>query len=152
MPRSLWRVTLPTLTAGAVAAVTVAAIAVPAGATPSRSAFNPTTGFVVTGTAGGGPADFIFDSESGQITAWSPKADPANALVQFSSPTAVYKGLAMTTTDQGTFLYAANFNAGTVDVFNSTFQQVISSATSTIPSCLGATPHSGSRRSTGCST
>jgi uncharacterized protein (TIGR03118 family) len=94
------------------------------GSSPTGEVFNPTTGFVVTGTAGSGPADFIFDSESGQITAWSPKADPANALLQFSSPTAVYKGLAIAATDQGTFLYAANFNAGTVDVFNSTFQQV----------------------------
>lgn len=94
------------------------------GSSPTGEVFNPTTGFVVTGTAGSGPAAFIFDSESGQITAWSPKADPANALVQVSSPTAVYKGLAIAATDQGTFLYATNFNAGTVDVFNSTFQQV----------------------------
>ncbi len=94
------------------------------GSSPTGQVFNPTTGFVVTGTAGSGPAVFIFDSESGQISAWSPKADPTNALVQFSSPTAVYKGLAIAATDQGTFLYAANFNSGTVDVFNSTFQQV----------------------------
>lgn len=94
------------------------------GSSPTGEVFNPTTGFVVTGTAGSGAAAFIFDSESGQITAWSPKADPTNALVQVSSPTAVYKGLAIAATDQGTFLYATNFNAGTVDVYNSTFQQV----------------------------
>jgi len=94
------------------------------GSSPTGQVFNSTTGFVVTGTAGSGPALFIFDSESGQISAWSPRADPTNALVQFSSPTAVYKGLAIATTDEGTFLYAANFNAGTVDVFNSSFQQV----------------------------
>lgn len=94
------------------------------GSSPTGQVFNPTTGFVVTGTAGSGPAAFIFDSESGQITAWSPRADPANALLEFSSPTAVYKGLAIAATDQGTFLYAANFNAGTVDVFDSTFQPV----------------------------
>jgi len=93
------------------------------GSSPTGQVFNSTPGFVVTGTAGSGPAAFIFDSESGQIQAWSPKADPANALVEVSSPTAVYKGLAIATTDQGTFLYAANFNAGTVDVFDSTFKQ-----------------------------
>ena len=92
------------------------------GSSPTGQVFNPTTGFVVTGTAGSGPAAFIFDSESGQIQAWSPKADPTNALVEVSSPTAVYKGLAIAATDQGTFLYAANFNAGTVDVFDSNFQ------------------------------
>jgi uncharacterized protein (TIGR03118 family) len=94
------------------------------GSSPTGQVFNGTTGFVLTTAAGSGPARFIFDSESGQIQAWSPAADPANALVEVSSPTAVYKGLAMATTDQGTFLYATNFNAGTVDVFNSSFQQV----------------------------
>jgi uncharacterized protein (TIGR03118 family) len=94
------------------------------GSSPTGQVNNSTTGFVVTGSAGSGPAAFIFDSESGQIQAWSPKADPTNALVMVSSPTAVYKGLAIASTDQGAFLYAANFNAGTVDVFNSSFQQV----------------------------
>lgn len=94
------------------------------GSSPTGQVFNSTTGFVVTGTAGSGPAAFIFDSESGQIQAWSPKADPTNALVMVSSPTAVYKGLTIASSDQGTFLYAANFEAGTVDVFNSSFQQV----------------------------
>lgn len=94
------------------------------GSSPTGQVFNSTTGFVVTGSAGSGPAAFIFDSESGQIQAWSPKADPTNALVMVSSPTAVYKGLTIASTDQGAFLYAANFEAGTVDVFNSSFQQV----------------------------
>jgi uncharacterized protein (TIGR03118 family) len=92
------------------------------GSSPTGQVFNSTTGFVVTGPAGSGPAAFIFDSESGQIQAWTPKADPAHAVVEVSSPTAVYKGLTIAGTDQGTFLYAANFNAGTVDVFNSSFQ------------------------------
>jgi uncharacterized protein (TIGR03118 family) len=92
------------------------------GSSPTGQVFNSTTGFVVTSATGSGPAAFIFDSESGQIQAWSPKADAAHAVVEFSSPTAVYKGLTIASTDQGTFLYAANFNAGTVDVFDSTFQ------------------------------
>jgi len=92
------------------------------GSSPTGQVFNSTPGFVVTTAAGSGPAAFIFDSESGQIQAWSPKADPTHALVEVSSPTAVYKGLAIASTDQGAFLYAANFNAGTVDVFDSTFK------------------------------
>jgi uncharacterized protein (TIGR03118 family) len=96
---------------------------------PTGQVFNGTTGFVVTTAAGSGPATFIFDSESGQITAWNSTADPisagsSTATVEYSSPSAVYKGLAIAATDQGTFLYAANFNAGTVDVFNSSFQLV----------------------------
>jgi uncharacterized protein (TIGR03118 family) len=93
------------------------------GSSPTGQVFNGTTGFVVTTATGSGPAPFIFDSESGQIQAWSPKADPTHAIVEVSSPTAVYKGLAIAATDQGSFLYAANFNAGTVDVFDSTFKQ-----------------------------
>jgi len=99
------------------------------GSSPTGQVFNPSSGFVVTTAAGSGPAAFIFDSESGQITAWNPTADPisagaSTATLEYSSPTAVYKGLAIAATDQGTFLYAANFNSGTVDVFNSSFQLV----------------------------
>ena len=100
------------------------------GSSPTGQVFNPTSGFVVTTTAGSGSALFIFDSESGQISAWNPAADPisaagtSTATLKYSSPTAVYKGLTIATTDEGTFLYAANFHDGTVDVFNSAFQLV----------------------------
>lgn len=46
-------------------------------------------------------------------------------LVVNNSPGAVYKGLAIATdTDGTTRLYATNFRAGTVDVFNTSFQPV----------------------------
>lgn len=92
------------------------------GSSPTGQVFNPTSGFVVTSPSGSGPAAFITDSESGQITGWNPAAGLNNAVLEFSSPTAVYKGLAIATGDLGTFLYAANFHDGTVDVFNSNFQ------------------------------
>ena len=96
---------------------------------PTGQVFNGGTGFVVTTAAGSGPARFIFSSESGEIIAWNPTADPATAgvataSVVFTSPTAVYKGLAIATNDSGTFLYASNIHDGTVDVFNSSFQPV----------------------------
>jgi uncharacterized protein (TIGR03118 family) len=99
------------------------------GFSPTGQVWNPTSGFVVTTTAGSGPAFFIFDSESGQITAWNPVADPiasgmSTGTPEHSSPTAVYKGLTLAQGDGGTFLYAANFHDGTVDVFNSQFQPV----------------------------
>jgi uncharacterized protein (TIGR03118 family) len=100
------------------------------GASPTGQVFNPTTGFVVTSKAGSGPALFIFSAEAGQISAWSPAADPFNAggmatgQVEFSSPTAVYKGLTIARTHGQTYLYASNFHDGTVDVFNSQFQLV----------------------------
>ena len=99
------------------------------GPSPTGQVFNPTTAFVVSSTAGTGPARFIFSAEAGQISAWSPVADPvangmSTAQVVFSSETAVYKGLTIAATDEGTFLYAPNFHDGTVDVFDSTFHQV----------------------------
>jgi uncharacterized protein (TIGR03118 family) len=99
------------------------------GPSPTGEVFNPTGGFVVTSKAGKGPALFIFSAEAGQISAWSPKADPimagmSTAQVEFSSKTAVYKGLAIASTDDGTFVYASNFHDGTVDVFNSRFHKV----------------------------
>jgi uncharacterized protein (TIGR03118 family) len=99
------------------------------GPSPTGQVFNPTKRFVVTSNAGSGPALFIFSAEAGQISAWSPVADPimngaSTAQVEFSSATAVYKGLAMARTEDGTFLYASNFHDGTVDVFNSKFKLV----------------------------
>src|ERR1700716_1816564 len=74
------------------------------GPSPTGQVFNPTSGFVVTSKAGSGPALFIFSAEAGQISAWSPAADPfmtgnATAQVEFSSQTAVYKGLAIARTE-----------------------------------------------------
>jgi len=94
------------------------------GASPTGQVFNGGAGFVVSSATGSGPARFIFDSESGQITGWSPAANATVAQLVYSSPTAVYKGLAIATGDAGTFLYASNFHDGTVDVFDSTFHLV----------------------------
>jgi uncharacterized protein (TIGR03118 family) len=99
------------------------------GSSPTGQVYNPTSGFVVTTAAGRGPALFIFDSESGQISGWNPMADPitsglSTGTLKFSSPTAVYKGLALGTDSDGTFLYAANFHDNKVDVFNDVWQKV----------------------------
>jgi uncharacterized protein (TIGR03118 family) len=99
------------------------------GSSPTGQVFNPTNGFVVTSKSGSGPGLFIFSAEAGQISAWNPVADPvvagtSTATVEFSSPTAVYKGLTIASSHQHTFLYASNFHDGTVDVFNSHFHLV----------------------------
>lgn len=91
---------------------------------PTGQVFNGGTGFVVSSASGSGPAKFIFSSESGQITGWNPAAGATVAQLEYSSPTAVYKGLTIATSDAGTFLYASNFHDGTVDVFDSNFQLV----------------------------
>lgn len=99
------------------------------GASPTGQVFNSTNGFVVKSKSGSGPGLFIFSAEAGQISAWNPVADPvvngrSTAQVEFSSRTAVYKGLTIASTRGGTFLYASNFHDGTVDVFNTKFRRV----------------------------
>ena len=73
------------------------------------------------------PALFIFSTEDGTISAWSPgQADRSTAILEADNSDrgngAVYKGLALATNSTGVFLYATNFRAGTIDVFDSSFQ------------------------------
>lgn len=70
------------------------------------------------------PASFIFDTEDGTISAWANAVDAAHAvLVVDNSSSAVYKGLAIVATPTPQ-LYAANFRAGTIDVFDGSFKPV----------------------------
>jgi len=89
---------------------------------PTGVIWNPSSGFDVPGTSL--PAIFIFDTEDGTISAWNPGANRTNAIlaVDNSGSGAVYKGLAFGTNVHGSFLYAANFNAGRVDVFDTNFK------------------------------
>jgi uncharacterized protein (TIGR03118 family) len=61
---------------------------------------------------------FIFSTEDGTIAAWDLGLPTAVTVVD-NGPGAVYKGLAVI----GGSLYATNFRAGTVDVFDSGFHQ-----------------------------
>jgi uncharacterized protein (TIGR03118 family) len=102
--------------------------------TPTGIVFNGAAGFDVTGTDGTGSSVFIFATEDGTIAGWSPSADPNNAIIAVNnSPGAVYKGLAQASNATGTFLYATNFRAGTIDVFDSNFNQVTLSGNFTDP-------------------
>jgi len=95
-------------------------VKIPAGS-PTSQVFNGTPAFEL---APGNPALFIFASESGTISGWNPAVDGSNAklVVDRSSSGAVYKGLALGASASGPLLYAANFNTGTVDVFDGTYQ------------------------------
>jgi uncharacterized protein (TIGR03118 family) len=102
-------------------------VSIPGGA-PTGMVFNPTSGFVVRSGDSSGPALFIFDSEAGLVTGWNPGVPPpppsTQAQVGASVPDAIYKGLAIASTADGTFLYAANFHEGRIDVFDSSFNLV----------------------------
>ncbi len=76
------------------------------------------------------PAAFLFCTEDGTISGWNHAVDATNAkiVVDQSTAGAVYKGCALGGTTGAPLLYAANFRAGTIDVWNGTFQAVTNPA------------------------
>jgi len=79
------------------------------------------TGTVANNQAGiFGNGAFLFDTEDGIIANWTGQGN-AFTVVDDSSSGAVYKGLALLTNIEGTFLLAANFNSGKIDVFDRNF-------------------------------
>jgi len=105
--------------------------AAPPASTPNGMVWNPTTGFTITAGTATAPAEFIFDSEDGTITAWNAAVDPvvngqstATLVVDNSAKGAVYKGLAFGTNTHGNFLFATNFATATVEVYDHNFAPV----------------------------
>ncbi len=78
--------------------------------------------------AAGKPASFLFCSEDGLIMGWNSSVDSTNAHILFdnSKSGAVYKGCTLGGTP---LLYAANFNSGTVDVFDGSLTPVVNAKT-----------------------
>src|SRR4029077_698366 len=69
-------------------------------------------------------AGFLFVSEDGVLSGWANGADATQAFVEVdNSSTAVYKGLALLAAP-AVRLYAANFKAGTIDVFDAQYKPV----------------------------
>lgn len=93
---------------------------------PTGVVTNATDGFVISAGGKSAPSTELFATEDGTIAGWSASVDPTKAVtaVNSSSSGAVYKGLALGFNGAGAFLFATNFSAGTVDVFDSTFKPV----------------------------
>jgi uncharacterized protein (TIGR03118 family) len=91
----------------------------PPGGAPLGTIAAP-TGQVFNDSGGGfNGAVFMFATEDGTISYW--KGGTSAVLAVDSSPSgAVYKGLAIA----GNRLYAANFNAGRIDVFDNSFSPI----------------------------
>jgi uncharacterized protein (TIGR03118 family) len=100
----------------------------PTPAAPTGLVWNPTTstttGFLVPNQNPPKVASFIFDTEDGTISAWTGglSVPDAAVLAVDNSPGAVYKGLVFGVNANGVFLFATNFRAGTVDVFDHNYQ------------------------------
>ena len=116
---------------------------------PTGAVFNVALaahGFQISGVDKNGssvtaPAIFLFATEDGTIVGWNPGVNPSGfdptkagtygiiAVDNSTNPSAasgaVYKGLVIATDSTGnTLLYAANFRAGTVEVYDTSFHQV----------------------------
>jgi uncharacterized protein (TIGR03118 family) len=98
---------------------------------PTGVVFNSsTTDFMVTSAGKTGAGSFLFTGEGGMIAGWSFGVDPTHAITTYTDAGgAVYKGLAIAQNAGKSYLYAADFHNGKVDVFDSTFTKQPTSAT-----------------------
>jgi uncharacterized protein (TIGR03118 family) len=124
--------------------------------TPTGAVFNIALApgiFQITDGTHTAPAVFLFDTEDGTIVGWNPGVDPTgtfngpngastHAVIAVNNSTnpsaangAVYKGLAIATSstpifasdaNSTTVLYAANFRAGTIEVYDTHFVKITS--------------------------
>jgi uncharacterized protein (TIGR03118 family) len=100
------------------------------GGAPTGQVFNGGGGFAVHDAAGNSASSlFLFASENGEITGWNPgvgATGPGPSTVAETGvnngANAVYKGLAIAKAPNGnTYLYAANFRSGRIEVYDTTF-------------------------------
>jgi uncharacterized protein (TIGR03118 family) len=121
---------------------------------PPKGSSNPATATGCVGNSlggfalGGSSSLIIFDTEDGTISGWTGGASTVLAVDNSANPTAatgaVYKGLALLTNSQGTFLLATNFRSGTVEVYDTNFHLTNFSGTFTDPNPPAVPTGSGS--------
>lgn len=83
---------------------------------PTGTVFNGTTDFKLPNNS---PARFLFATENGTIAGWNGGTSAVNKVDH--AGWAVYKGLAIGQVGGANYLYAANFFAGTVEVYDANF-------------------------------
>jgi uncharacterized protein (TIGR03118 family) len=97
------------------------------GGEPTGVVNNTSKVFVVGANGSSAPALFIFASEDGNISGWNPNVPPpapsTNAQPAAHVDGAFFSGLAIGKSGGDTFLYAADFANGKIDVFNGAFHQ-----------------------------
>jgi len=100
------------------------------------------TGIVANSSTDFGGAFFIFDTEDGILARWNGMGN-ATMVIDNSSMSAVYKGLALLNNTAGNFLLAANFRSGAIEVYDHSFAPAtLSGGTFTDPGLpAGYAPH-----------
>ena len=110
-------------------------VSIPEGA-PTGTVFNPfTTDFVVQGGGKSARALFLFASQVGIVSGWNsgvPAAGSTQAQVGGSND-AVYTGLAIGSVGSAHYLYAADFEHGKIDVYDTAFHVVTLAGTFSDP-------------------
>lgn len=101
-------------------------LTVAVGDSPTGLVANSGGDFVVSSDGKSGPSLFIFSTEAGRIAGWNPNVNSNAAIlaVDRSGVGAVYKGLTMASTPQGSRLYATDFHNARVDVFDGHFNRI----------------------------
>jgi len=104
------------------------------GGNPTGVVFNSTAFFKVTKNGNSQPSRFIFVSEDGSISGWSPALDQTHAIIAVDNGTnlgskrAIYKGATLgvtgVTPNLHNFLYVTNFHTARVETYDENFQQV----------------------------
>lgn len=110
---------------GVIAGISPVAIPSPGGPTggnPTGTVFNGSnTDFILSN---GQAARFLFVGVDGIISGWNGAAGRTALLIKNNSATSAYTGLAIANDGGNVFLYAANFRARTIDVYDRTFNLV----------------------------
>lgn len=105
-------------------AVTVPTSGGATGGDPTGVVFNGSSTDFLLPAPNNQAARFIFAGEDGIISAWNGAAGNSAVVVKDNSATASYKGLALASSGGASFLYASNFAAGRIDVFDKNFNPV----------------------------
>lgn len=91
-------------------------------AKPTGIVYNNTPDFILNR---GKPARLILATQEGAIAAWNRETGGDQAVLAVdNSSFAVYTGITIGRKDGKNYLYAADFRAGTIDVFDTYFRQV----------------------------
>jgi uncharacterized protein (TIGR03118 family) len=91
------------------------------GGNPTGIVFNSTKGFKL---ANGNPASFIFVGVDGVVSAWNAGAGNRAQLIANNSATSAYTGLALAANGGRNLIYAADFRANKIDVWDTAWTAV----------------------------
>jgi uncharacterized protein (TIGR03118 family) len=94
--------------------------------TPTGIVANTGKGFAVSRNGITHSSSFIFSTEDGTISGYSPAVDANNAVLAVDHSTAgdVFKALALIGSGKGARIFATDFHGGQVEVFDSSFRQI----------------------------